>query len=94
MVHHEKEPCPRNCDYRERPGRGDVQLNLMIENIGIGWSLRILGILAFVVNFVCAILLKDRIKAVGAIHSAFDYFLFGRVEFLLFLGWGFFSMLG
>lgn len=68
--------------------------NVMIENIGIGWTIRILGILAFVVNFVCAILLKDRNKAIGATQSAFDYALFGQFEFLLFLGWGFFSMLG
>lgn len=68
--------------------------NVMIEHIGIGWTLRILGIIAFVVTFVCAILLKDRNKVIGATQLAFDYTLFGRLEFLLFLGWGFFSMLG
>lgn len=68
--------------------------NVMIEHIGIGWTLRILGIIAFVVTFVCAILLKDRNKVIGATQLAFDYALFGRFEFLLFLGWGFFSMLG
>lgn len=68
--------------------------NAMIEKIGIGWALRILGILAFVVNFVCAMLLKDRNKAIGVKQSAFDYVLLRRYEFLLLLGWGIFSMLG
>lgn len=68
--------------------------NVMIEDIGIGWTLRILGIIAFVVTFICAMLLKDRNKAIGATQSSFDYTLLGRFEFLLFLGWGFFSMLG
>lgn len=68
--------------------------NVMIEKLGIGWTLRILGIISFMVNFVCAILLKDRNMAIGATQSAFDYTLFRRFEFLLFSGWSFFSMLG
>lgn len=68
--------------------------NKMIENIGIGWAFRILGILAFTLNFISAILVKDRNKATGSTQLAFDYTLFRRVEFLLTLGWGFFSMLG
>ena len=68
--------------------------NAMIEHIGLNWAFRILGILAFVVNFLCAILIKDRNKAIGAKQLSFDYRLFKRGEFLLLLGWGFFSMLG
>ncbi|MCJ1223549.1 Tubulin beta chain (Beta tubulin) [Toensbergia leucococca] len=68
--------------------------NAMIQNISLGWAFRILGILAFVVNFICAILIKDRNKAIGTSQLAFDYRLFKRSEFLLVLGWGFFSMLG
>ena len=68
--------------------------NAMIQRLGIGWTFRILGIISFTVNFVCAILIKDRNKAIGATQLAFDYRLFKRVEFLLTLGWGFFSMLG
>ncbi|KAL8657686.1 MAG: hypothetical protein Q9226_001662 [Calogaya cf. arnoldii] len=68
--------------------------NAMIESLGIGWAFRILGILAFTVNTVCAILMKDRNKKIGAIQLAFDYTLFKKLEFLLTLGWGFFSMLG
>ena len=66
----------------------------MIQRIGLGWAFRILGILAFTVNFVCALLMKDRNKAIGASQLAFDYRLFKRPQFLLTLGWGFFSMLG
>ena len=68
--------------------------NAMIESLGVGWAFRILGILVFAVNVICAILLKDRNKAIGSSQLAFDYHLFKRVEFLLTLGWGFFSMLG
>jgi MFS family permease len=68
--------------------------NAMIQSLGVGWTFRILGIISFTVNFVCAMLIKDRNKAVGATQLAFDYRLFKRVEFLMTLGWGFFSMLG
>ncbi|KAI4204044.1 MAG: hypothetical protein LQ350_001437 [Teloschistes chrysophthalmus] len=66
----------------------------MIQSFGIGWAFRILGIVAFTVNIVCALLMKDRNKKIGATQLAFDYRLFKRLEYLLTLGWGFFSMLG
>ena len=66
--------------------------NAMIQSIGLGWAFRILGILAFVVNFICAILIKDRNKAIGAKQLSFDYRLFKRFEYILLLGWGIFSM--
>ena len=68
--------------------------NAMIDRLGVEWALRILGILACVVNFTCAMLVKDRNKAIGSIQLAFDYTLFKRPAFLLLLGWGFFSMMG
>ncbi|KAI9655396.1 MAG: hypothetical protein M1821_005544 [Bathelium mastoideum] len=68
--------------------------NAMIERISLPWAFRILGILAFSVNTICALLMKDRNKQIGSSQLAFDYKLFKRVEFLLLLGWGFFSMLG
>ena len=68
--------------------------NAMIERLGVEWAFRILGILAFAVNTVCAILIKDRNKAIGAKQLSFDYRLFRRYEFWLVLGWGFFSMMG
>jgi MFS family permease len=66
----------------------------MIQRIGLGWAFRILAILAFAVNTVCTILLRDRNKAVGSVQNAFDVRLFKRGEFILVLMWGFFSMLG
>ena len=68
--------------------------NAMIQSIGLRWAFRILGIISFTVNFICAQIIKDRNKAIGATQLAFDYRLFKRIEFLLLLGWGFFSMLG
>ena len=66
--------------------------NAMIQSIGLGWAFRILGTLAFVVNFICAILIKDRNKAIGAKQLSFDYRLLKRFEYILLLGWGTFSM--
>lgn len=66
----------------------------MIKSVGLGWAFRMLAIVSCIVNAICTILVRDRNKAVGAVQLAFDVRLFKRVEFLLFLGWGFFSMLG
>lgn len=66
----------------------------MIQRLGLAWAFRILGIVTFVVNTICANLLRDRNKQVGSRHSAFHFPLIKRPEFLLFLGWGIFSMLG
>ncbi|KAL2144992.1 hypothetical protein VTI28DRAFT_8221 [Corynascus sepedonium] len=68
--------------------------NSMISNLGLAWAFRILAILAFVVNGACSLTLRDRNKAVGAIHTPFDKELFKRFEFCLFISWGFFSLLG
>ncbi|QSZ29068.1 hypothetical protein DSL72_003578 [Monilinia vaccinii-corymbosi] len=68
--------------------------NAMIQSIGLGWAFRVLAIMSFGVNTICTILIKDRSKAVGSVQLAFDARLFKRPEFLLLLGWGFFSMLG
>ncbi|KAK0656417.1 major facilitator superfamily domain-containing protein [Cercophora newfieldiana] len=68
--------------------------NAMITNLGLEWAFRILAILAFVVNGACSIVLKDRNKEVGAIHVAFRMEFFRQSEFWLFVGWGFFSIIG
>ncbi|KAG9691366.1 putative monocarboxylate transporter, partial [Aureobasidium melanogenum] len=65
----------------------------MIPNIGLGWAFRVLGIVACVVNGICAMLVKDRNKAIGSSQLAFDVQLFKRTEYLLLLGFGWFSML-
>ena len=68
--------------------------NAMIKSLGLGWAFRILGILAFAVNFTCAIIIRDRNKSIGTKHAAFDVSLFKKPHFVLLQGWGFFSMLG
>lgn len=65
----------------------------MIQNLGLEWAFRILGVLAFVVNTVCTILIRDRNKIIGSTQLAFDMSLFRRPEYLLLLGYGWFSML-
>jgi MFS family permease len=66
----------------------------MIQKLGLPWAFRILGIVSFAVNFTCSIVVRDRNKQVGASLLAFDWRLFKRPEFVLLLGYGFFSMLG
>jgi MFS family permease len=64
-----------------------------ITNLGLPWAFRILGITAFVANTTSALLLRDRNKAVGARHVAFDFRLLKRLEFLTLLAFGTLSML-
>ena len=66
----------------------------MIQSIGLPWAFRVLGILSFAVNTVCAFLIRDRNKIIGASQLSFDYRLLKRPEFVFMLAWGCFSMLG
>jgi len=66
----------------------------MIQTLGLNWAFRILAMLAFAVNILCTVLIRDRNKALGVVQLAFDVKLFKRKEFLLLQLWGFFSMLG
>jgi MFS family permease len=66
----------------------------MIDNLGLAYAFRILGILAFVVNTSCILLIKDRNKAIGSNQSAFDIGLFKKYEYVLLLGFSIFTMLG
>jgi MFS family permease len=66
----------------------------LIGRLGLPWAFRVLAVVSFVVNFACAILLRDRNKQLGASLAAFDVRLFRRAEFWGLLGFGFFSMLG
>ena len=65
----------------------------MLNSIGLAWSFRVLGIVAFVVNCTCTMLLKDRNKIIGASQLAFETALFKRPEYLLISAWGWFSIL-
>ncbi|KAH6609392.1 hypothetical protein Trco_002738 [Trichoderma cornu-damae] len=66
----------------------------LIQNLGLAWAFRILGIIAFVVNLACTILVKDRNKILGSTHLAFKGSLLMRPEFSLFVIFGWFSILG
>ncbi|KAM0723071.1 hypothetical protein Q7P37_001271 [Cladosporium fusiforme] len=65
----------------------------MLQTIGLAWAFRVLGILACVVNTICALLIRDRNKAIGSSQLSFDYQLFKRAEYLLLCGYGWFSIL-
>ena len=67
--------------------------NAMIKNIGLPWAFRVLAILAFAVNGICSMLMRDRNKQVGAVHVAFNKVLFKKIEFYMYVSWGFFSLL-
>lgn len=60
----------------------------MIETIGLAWTFRVLGILAFVVNVFSALLIRDRLRALDAKQVPFDWRLFRRTEFCLMQAWG------
>jgi MFS family permease len=66
----------------------------MIRNISLAWAFRILGIIVFVVNCLCSVVVKDRNKQIGSSQLSFDYRLFKKIEFLGLLAFGFLSMLG
>ncbi|GME50517.1 MFS general substrate transporter [Neofusicoccum parvum] len=66
----------------------------MIKSIGLAWCFRVLGLVAFGVNVICVLLIRDRNKIIGSRHKVLDLKLFKRPEYLLLNGYGFFSMLG
>ncbi|RAL17418.1 MFS general substrate transporter, partial [Aspergillus homomorphus CBS 101889] len=71
--------------------------NSMIEQLGLRWSFRILAIIAFTVNLGCGMLIRERRihpKASGDKPPFRATSLVFQPRFILFLGWGFFSVLG
>ncbi|KAF1915157.1 major facilitator superfamily domain-containing protein [Ampelomyces quisqualis] len=66
----------------------------MIKNIGLPWAFRVLGVVAFVVNTSCALLIRDRNTQIGSVQLSFDWRLFKKVEFCGLMVFGFLSMLG
>lgn len=66
----------------------------MLTSVGLAWSFRILAIIVFVVNGICTFVARDRNKEVGAVHQAFHRELFEKLDFYLYLAWGFFTILG
>lgn len=68
--------------------------NAMISHLGLAWAFRILAIISFIVNGFCSVILRDRNKAIGAVHVAFHKDLLKQTEYWLYVSWGFFAMLG
>ncbi|KAI3319054.1 monocarboxylate transporter [Xylariaceae sp. AK1471] len=66
----------------------------MIQNLGLKYAFRILGIVSFVANTICTLIIKDRNKITGAQQRAFDLSLFKRWEYVLLVGFSGFSILG
>ena len=65
----------------------------MIKSIGLAWAFRVLGIIVFVVNGICMLLIRDRNKIIGSTFLAFDTNILFRPEYLLMGAWGFFTLL-
>ncbi|KAK3074503.1 hypothetical protein LTR53_002985 [Teratosphaeriaceae sp. CCFEE 6253] len=66
----------------------------MIEQISLAWSLRIIGIVAFVGNMVGVILVRDRDHIVKPPALGFATHLLKRYDCLLLLAWAFTNLLG
>ncbi|KAF2131322.1 MFS general substrate transporter [Dothidotthia symphoricarpi CBS 119687] len=65
----------------------------MIKNIGLPWAFRTLAVIAFVINSICALLIRDRNKQIGSSQLSFDHTLFAKPQFLGLMAFGFLSML-
>ena len=68
--------------------------NAMIQRLGLGWALRITGILSLVGNLIGTALIRDRNHIVKPPQLGFAMHLLRRYDCLLLLAWGFTSMLG
>jgi MFS family permease len=67
----------------------------MIPELGFPWAMRILGILCFVVNIICANLLRLPVHSQVALNGrAFRLSLLGRLDFLLLISWTCLSGMG
>ncbi|KAK4890333.1 hypothetical protein LTR27_010976 [Elasticomyces elasticus] len=66
----------------------------MIEQISLPWSLRIIGIIAFVGNFIGVVLIRDRNHIVKPPQLGFAIHLLKRYDCLLLLAWAFTNLFG
>ncbi|KAL8849413.1 MAG: hypothetical protein Q9221_005585 [Calogaya cf. arnoldii] len=79
-------------------GNGGVIFSLItgtrIEKLSLAWSLRISGIIAFVMAFIAVVLTRDRNKVIQPAQHPFDTKLLSQTNVWLLLIWAFISMLG
>ena len=66
----------------------------MIEHISLAWSYRISAIVCGGMNFIAAILIRNRNESVKPPQRGFDTKLLGRYDVFLLLAWACISMLG
>ncbi|KAE8156157.1 major facilitator superfamily domain-containing protein [Aspergillus tamarii] len=68
----------------------------MIRNLGLQWAFRILGIIGFIVNTTCTLLIKDRNSRTTGVNkqTSMNLTLLHKGEYQLLLGFSSFTMLG
>ena len=66
----------------------------MISKLGLGWALRLLGILVLLANVVSASFIRDRNAEVRPRQHPFDTAILMRWDVFFLLSWAFVSMLG
>ncbi|KAJ4982601.1 major facilitator superfamily transporter [Stagonosporopsis vannaccii] len=66
----------------------------IIQRLGIGWALRITGLIAFTANLAAITTIRDRNHVIHPSQLGFDYKLLRQHEVVLLLAWAFISMLG
>jgi predicted MFS family arabinose efflux permease len=66
----------------------------IIQRCGVGWALRITGIIALAANFAAITVLRDRNQVIQPSQLGFDTKLIQRYDVVLLLAWAFISMLG
>ncbi|KAF5583573.1 major facilitator superfamily transporter (Mch2) [Fusarium pseudocircinatum] len=64
----------------------------MIRTVGLQWAFRILAVIAFTINGLGIMLIKDRHKHVKPNRSTMAFSLFTRIDYSLLVGFGAFTM--
>lgn len=65
----------------------------IIKRLSVAWSFRITAAVAFVINAVCALLIRDRNREIDPNQKSFDLSLLKKYRFLLVLAWSEFFLL-
>lgn len=65
-----------------------------MEQVGVPWALRMVGIVSGAVNLIAVALVRSRNREVQAVIRGFDVALLKRENVLLLLAWAFLTMLG
>ncbi|KAK1452789.1 hypothetical protein CCUS01_10663 [Colletotrichum cuscutae] len=71
-----------------------LAVGAMMDSMGLPWAYRVLAIVSGIANVVSILLIRTRYGETRAKRLALDVSLFKRVDYLLILGFGAFSMLG